>query len=89
MKCNDSMIIYFFVFGILIGAVMYDIISSLKYKPDTRGKTSVKSVYDSRFKSFEYHGHRYLKYMDIVQAYSTTLHDPDCPCWTNRLESCR
>lgn len=89
MKCNDFTIIFFFVFGILIGAAMYDIISSLKYKPDTRGKVPVESVYDSSFKSFEYHGHRYLKYMDWIHYFCSTLHDPDCPCWTNRLEECR
>ena len=46
-----------------------------------------ESAYDSRFRSFEYQGHRYLKYTDPVQSFSSTLHDPDCPCWTNRLEA--
>lgn len=48
-----------------------------------------ESEYDSRFKSFEYHGHRYLRYMDSVNAFNNILHDPDCPCWTNRLETSR
>ena len=85
MKINQFVFLFVLVSGMLLGAaISATIMTSESY---VSGKTSVKSVYDSRFKSFEYHGHRYLKYMDIVQAYSTTLHDPDCPCWTNRLEN--
>lgn len=87
MKINQFVFIFVLVSGILVGAAISSVVmTSESY---VSRKTSVKSVYDSRFKSFEYHGHRYLKYMDIVQAYSTTLHDPDCPCWTNRLETLR
>ena len=87
MKSNDFMILYVLVCGIIIGAIMHGAISRHRYKTDVRRKASIESVYDPRFKSFEYHGHRYLKYMDVVQAFSATLHDPDCPCWTNRLET--
>lgn len=94
MKENDFMIIYVLISGILIGAVMHSTISSPKYKPDASGKTSIESVYDSQFTNFEWKGHKYLKYSGYDTHYDThvfnaLLHDPDCPCWTNRLESCR
>ena len=73
-------IVGFIVMGMLIGSIlcftcMMDV--------------NKESAYDSRFKSFEYHGHKYLKYTDSANAFSDTLHDPDCPCWTNRLETLR
>ena len=89
MKENDFMIIYVLVCGIFIGGGVHSALSRLMYKPDTRGKAPVESVYDSRFTGFEYHGHRYLKYMDSVNAFSTILHDPDCPCKTNKVEVSR
>ena len=69
----------FVVIGMLIG-------STLCRLGMMHANKASESAYDSRFKSFEYHGHRYLKYMDSVHAFSTTLHDPDCSCWTNRVE---
>ncbi len=81
---NGLCVLVFLVFGILIGAVMHGTISSQKYKTDVRGKAPVESVYDSRFTSFEWRGHKYLKYGN--SSYPSVLHDPDCPCWTNRLE---
>ena len=87
MKSNDFMIIYVLVSGILIGAVMYSTISCPKYKPDASGKPPIKSVYDSHFHSFEWRGHKYLRYSDYGTHTYTLLHDPDCTCWTNRLEA--
>lgn len=73
-------IVCFIVMGMLIGSILCFVCMV---------DVNKESAYDSRFKSFEYHGHRYLKYMDPVQAFGATLHDPDCPCWTNRLEALR
>jgi len=84
MKNNDFIILYVLVCGILIGGVIFGAFFS-KSKTYTNNPASTESMYDSRFKSFEYHGHRYLKYMDSVHYYCTTLHDPDCPCITNNL----
>ena len=89
MKSNDFIIIYVLVSGILIGAGMHSSISSQRYKPDTRRKVPVESVYDSRFHGFEWKGHKYLRYSHYDTHTYTLLHDPDCPCWTNRLESLR
>ena len=87
MKSNQFVFLYVLVSGMLMGAAISATI--MTSESNVNGKTLTESAYDSRFKSFEYHGHRYLKYTDKVQAFSTTLHDPDCPCWTNRLETLR
>ena len=87
MKENDFIIIYVLVSGILMGAAMYGTISSQKYKTDVSGKTSIESVYDAKFHGFEWRGHKYFKYGG--SANPPVLHDPDCPCWTNRLETLR
>ena len=84
MKSSDLIIIYVLVCGILMGGIMYGTFSRQKYKIDVRRKASVESVYDSRFHGFEWRGHKYLKYGN--SSHPTVLHDPDCPCWTNRLE---
>ncbi len=87
---NDFVILYVLVCGILLGAVVHGTISRQKYKSDARGKVQVESVYDSRFHGFEWKGHKYLRYSCYdTHAYNTILHDPDCPCWTNRLETLR
>lgn len=80
LSSDTCEIVCFVVLGMLIGAILCFVCMV---------DVNKASVYDSRFKSFEYHGHRYLKYMDTVQAFSATLHDPDCPCLTNRLDECR
>lgn len=41
---------------------------------------------DSQFTSFEWHGHKYLRYSDYDTHTYTLLHDPDCPCHTNKTE---
>ena len=87
MKCNDLMILFVLASGIIIGAVMYSSISSQKYKTDLSGKTSTESVYDSRFRGFEWRGHKYLKYVGTTDASVLgVLHDPNCPCTTNKFE---
>ena len=85
MKCNDLMILFVLVSGIFIGAGMHSTISRQKYKTDMSKQALTESVYDSRFTGFEWRSHKYLKYMDSVNAFSTILHDPDCPCWTNKV----
>lgn len=80
LSSDTCEIVCFVAIGMLIGAILCFVCMV---------DVNKASVYDSRFKSFEYHGHRYLKYTDLVSYYCTTLHDPDCPCWTNRLEECR
>ncbi len=68
--------------GMLIGSILH-----FTATMDANKASSAESAYDSSFRSFEYHNHKYLKYTDpVINAFSTTLHDPDCPCWTNRLE---
>lgn len=84
MKNNDLMIIYVLVSGFLIGVTIYGAFSSQKYKPDAKEKTSIKSVYDSKFTEFEWRGHKYLKYGNPANL--SVLHDPDCPCITNKVE---
>ena len=86
MKENDFMIIFVLALGILIGAVIHSTISRQKYKPDARKKVTVESVYDSRFHGFEWRGHKYLRYSHYDTHTYTLLHDPDCPCKTNRVE---
>ena len=72
-----SEVVCFIVMGMLFGSILCFICMM---------DVNKASVYDSRFESFEYHGHKYLKYSDPVQAFSTTLHDPDCSCKTNKIE---
>ena len=84
MKEDKFMILYVLVLGFLIGVVIYGALSSQKYKSDAKGKTLIKSVYDSKFTEFEWRGHKYLKYGNPANL--SVLHDPDCPCKTNRVE---
>ena len=91
VKNNDFMIIYVLVCGIFIGGGIHSTISSQMYKTDKRRKVPVESVYDSQFTGFEWKGHKYLKYAGYDTHYGThvfnaLLHDPDCPCKTNRVE---
>ena len=84
MKCNEFMILYVLVCGILMGAVMHGTFSRQKYKTDARRKAPIESVCDSGFYGFEWRGHKYLKYGGSTSP--SVLHDPDCPCKTNKTE---
>lgn len=92
MKCNDFIILYILVSGILIGGVIFGTFFS-KGKTYPIKQASTESAHDSQFTSFDWKGHKYLRYSGYNTHYDThvfnaLLHDPDCPCWTNRLEGC-
>lgn len=93
MKSNDFMILYVLVSGFLIGVAVFGAFFS-KGNTYIGKQATAESVHDSQFISFEWKGHKYLKYFGYDTYYGThvfnaLLHDPDCPCWTNRLEACR
>ena len=71
---------------IVVGAIIF-IVVSLFGNLQPRQTVLDEFVHDSQFISFEWKGHKYLKYSGYdTPAYNTILHDPDCTCRTNKVE---
>ena len=83
---NNMSIPFTVIFGLLVSGAIAWVVTNRK---PIEEKPPVESVYDSGFHGFEWKGHKYLRYSDYHTQTFTLLHDPDCPCWTNRLEECR
>ena len=74
-----------YVFGICVLILgMFHLVSCFPHPIRERMKSC---DFDYRIKEIEYNRHQYIKY-DLRQTH-IIMHSPDCPCWTNRLESLR
>ena len=66
--------------GMLIGSILCHI------GMNVNKASAAESVHDSHFTGFEWKGHNYLRYSDYNTHTYTLLHDPNCPCMTNKVE---